>query len=102
MVMLTRGGQRIVAALTALTALGRFVSGVLAAHEPHDDETVESERAAAIYAQIAGQAPPPAPSMPMGHRFVATEPQRLRHVNSDDSWMLGSPRVLLDSVAPRG
>src|SRR5947209_3725735 len=99
MVMLTRGWQRFVAVLTALTALGRFMTGAFAAHASHGDETAEGEQAAAIHAQSVEQAPPPAPSMPIGHRWVHAAPQDFpRYTNSVDEWMLGSPRVLLDSV----
>jgi len=98
MVMLTRNWRRIVAMLTVLGAFDRAMSGVLAAHASHDDETAERERAAAIHAQSVEQAPPPAPSMPIGHRWVHAAPQDFpRYPNSVDEWMLGSPRVLLNT-----
>jgi hypothetical protein len=99
MVMLTRGWQRFVALLTVFTALGRSMTGVFAAHAPHDDETAESELAAHVHAQSLAQAPAPAPSMPVGNRWVQAAPQDFpRSANPVDEWMRGSPRVLLEST----
>ena|ERR1700722_2533662 len=96
--MLTRGWRRSVAVLAALTAFGRYFSGVLRVHTPHDEKTAESERAATISARLAEQSPPP--SMPIGHRYVHPEPQNFtRFTPIDDNWMMGSPRVILDSVS---
>jgi hypothetical protein len=88
MVMLIRGWQRIVAVLTALTALGRFVGGVLAASPPDDDEAGESERAATIYAQSAKQAP--APSMPIGNRIISAWQEEEPYYHHSWTWR-GSP-----------
>jgi len=63
-------------------------------------ETAEEESAAVVHAQSVEQAPPPAPSMPIGNRVVRTEPQyHSRYTPQDDNWWMGSPLILLASPA---
>jgi hypothetical protein len=99
MVMLARGWQQFVALLSAVIAFGRSADSAVVAHDAHDDETAEEEAAAVLPAQSVEQAPLPAPSMPIGHRYVHAEPQNYRRTPQDDSWWMGTPRVLLDSLA---
>jgi hypothetical protein len=105
MVMLTRSWKLGVAVFTALGVFGRFVSVVFAqvtedaAMEPiappHDAETGESEPASAVVEKApVEQAPPPAPSMPIGNRYVHAEPQSYGYTPQDDSWWMGMPPVL--------
>jgi hypothetical protein len=75
--MLDRGWKWVLATFAVMAALDRFMIGVLARGEPDDDETGETERATAIYGQVPEQAPPPAPSMQIGNRFVSAGPQPL-------------------------
>jgi hypothetical protein len=110
MVMIARGWKWIVALCTmsAMLASMREVWATIlhtdAAMEPIAQppvaDTAEKDLASAIYAnQSAEQAPPPAPSMPIGHRWVHAEPQNYpRYVPQDDSWWTGMPRVLRESV----
>jgi hypothetical protein len=77
MVMLARGWKWVLTTFALMAALDRFMSGVLARGEPDDDETGEIERGDAVYAQVPEQSPPPAPSMPIGNRFISAGPQPL-------------------------
>jgi hypothetical protein len=95
MVMLTRGWQRIVALVTALTALGRFASGAVATHAPHDEEGAEKELTSAVVSKAAAEQAPPA-LMP-NRRYIHAEPQNFsRYTPQDDSWWMGMPLVLRD------
>ena len=79
--------------LTALVAFGR--SDLVGAVPDDDDEPGDEERPAAAYSQPTEQAPPPAPSMPIGNRYVHAAPQNYPRFIPIDDRMMGSPRVLL-------
>lgn len=82
----------------ALVAAFLWVFGPQVTHwDHHEDETPDEDAASAIQEkQIAEQAPPPA-SMPIGNRYVHTEPQNFsRYTPQDDSWWMGMPAVLRD------
>jgi hypothetical protein len=65
---------------------------------PHLADIPESPLVDAIQVKPAAQQAPPEASMPIGNRFVHAEPQNFPRYTADDSWMMGSPRVLFDSV----
>ncbi len=92
--MLTRGWSKF------LVLLG-FALEMFTGLEPlsltDDDEPTGEQFATSSYTQAVEQAPPPV-SMPIGHRYVHAEQQNY-YFNSNDSWMQGSPRTLLESVS---
>lgn len=98
--MLTRGRQRIVALLAVLGAFVRAVAGFSIPEADHEDESETREVANAFHVTAILQAPPPTAPMPIGNRFVHSEPQGYRRYprQGEDNWWLGTPRVLLDAV----
>jgi hypothetical protein len=98
MVMLTRGRQRIVALLTLLGAFLRTLSGFSIPEADHDDEIEQGEVTDWVYAMAAVDQAPPAPSMPIGNRFVSAWPQE-----EPQRWVQtwhGSPAVMLLGNGP--
>jgi hypothetical protein len=115
MVMLKRGWKWIVALCTVSAMLARMRevweivlrtdATMEAIAQPPVADTTEKELDSAVLAKAAAeQAPPPAPSMPIGDRFVHGEPQvyRSRFTPQDDNWWMGTPAVLrVSSAAPQ-
>lgn len=110
--MVVRGWKLIAGVFTVMVIglLDRFVSGVMAwptdvtmepIVTPYNEDAAESELTDAIYEYPAVEQAPPPVSMPIGNRFVATEPQRYgRFTPIDDNWWMGTPAVMLLTQPP--
>jgi hypothetical protein len=115
MVMLKRSWKWIVALCTVSAMLARMrevwqaalhvETEVEAIVPPPDADTTEKELTSSpvVAKATADLAPPPAPSMPIGNRFVHAEPQAhySRFTPHDDSWWMGTPSVMLLHMAAR-
>jgi len=69
-------------------------------HAAQDDDTPAEESASALQEKQLTQITPPQTSMPIGNRYIYTEPQNYyTQLTPVDDLMLGTPRVLRELAA---
>ena len=67
-------------------------------HSAQHDETSDEESVTAPHEKQLTQIAPPPVAIPIGTNYLHNEPQNYPRFNADDSWFLGMPPALRDSV----